>query len=90
MVIIFDICLNVLYLLFTFSEQPFFLQNNQKPVVRTAELAFHTLLFCTLVIELFGMAFLLFKLSGKPCLVRIINRFQSKKQGINTNHDTHI
>ncbi|CAF3812651.1 unnamed protein product [Rotaria sp. Silwood1] len=50
----------------TFSEQPFFLQNNQKPVVRIAELAFHTLLFCTLVIELFALTFLVLKLISKP------------------------
>ncbi|CAF1370855.1 unnamed protein product [Rotaria sordida] len=50
----------------TFSEQSFFLQNNQKPVVRIAELAFHTLLFCTLVIELFALTFLVLKLISKP------------------------
>ncbi|CAF3928677.1 unnamed protein product, partial [Rotaria sordida] len=50
----------------TFSEQSFFLQNNQKPVVRIAELAFHTLLFCTLIIELFALTFLVLKLISKP------------------------
>lgn len=50
----------------TLSEQPFYLQNNQQPIVRRAELAFHTLLFCTLIIELFGMGFLLFRLIILP------------------------
>ncbi|CAF1453698.1 unnamed protein product [Adineta ricciae] len=56
----------------TVNEQPFFLQNNQRPIVRIAELSFHTLLFCTLIIELFAMAFLLIKLIGTPLLRAIL------------------
>ncbi|UJR17883.1 hypothetical protein I4U23_004782 [Adineta vaga] len=63
----------------TMSEQPFFLQNNQKPIARIAELAFHTLLFCTLIIELFAMAFLLFKLICMP-LIRLILRCRHQKK----------
>ncbi|CAF1141116.1 unnamed protein product [Rotaria sordida] len=65
----------------TFSEQPFFVQNNQKSIVRLAELAFHTLLFCTLVIELFAIAFLLFKLISKPT-IHLVNlcKKRSKNQ----------
>ncbi|CAF3974682.1 unnamed protein product [Adineta steineri] len=62
----------------TISEQPFFLQNNQQPIVRISELAFHTLLFCTLIIELFAMAFLLFKLIVKP-LIHLFLRCRNKK-----------
>ncbi|CAF3735698.1 unnamed protein product [Adineta steineri] len=62
----------------TVSEQPFFLQNDQQPIIRTSELAFHTLLFCTLIIELFAMAFLLFKLIGKP-LIHLFLRCGNKK-----------
>jgi hypothetical protein len=62
--------------LIVFSEQPFFVQNNQKPIVRIAELSFHTLLVFTLIIELFAMAFLLFKLIAMP-LIRIFLRCRS-------------
>jgi hypothetical protein len=50
------------------SEQPFLLQNSQQPMVRTAELAFHTLLFCMLIIKLFGMGFLIFRLVVIPLI----------------------
>lgn len=53
-------------LTFEFPEQPFFLQNSQRPVVRFAQLVFHTLLFCTLVIEIFAMGYLFFKMIIQP------------------------
>jgi hypothetical protein len=56
------------------SEQPFYLQNIQQPIVRRAQLAFHTLLFCTLIIELFGMGFLIFRLIVMP-LIRVVRRY---------------
>ncbi|UJR29531.1 hypothetical protein I4U23_010748 [Adineta vaga] len=62
----------------TLSEQPFYLQNTQQPIVRRAELAFHTLLFCTLIIELFGMSFLLFRLVILP-LIRTLRQCYNKK-----------
>ncbi|CAF1303994.1 unnamed protein product [Adineta steineri] len=63
----------------TLSEQPFYLQNNQQPMVRRTELAFHTLLFCTLIIELFGMGFLIFRLIIKPLISVVVRRCHCKK-----------
>ena len=59
---------------FTLSEQPFYIQNIQEPIVRRAELAFHTLLFCTLIIELFGMGFLICRLAIMPLIHAAILR----------------
>jgi hypothetical protein len=46
----------------TLSEHPFFIKNMQQPIVRTAELIFHGLLFTSLCIELFAFSFLIVKL----------------------------
>jgi hypothetical protein len=50
------------------DERPFFIKNIQQPIVRTAELIFHDLLFTSLCIELFALAFLLIKLVIIPLL----------------------
>ncbi|CAF2998682.1 unnamed protein product [Rotaria sp. Silwood2] len=71
-------------LTFTFNEQPFFLQNNQYPIIRIAELAFHTLLFCTLVIELFAIAYLIIKLGCTPITHLFISYYHSRNQDIDT------
>jgi hypothetical protein len=49
-----------------FYEESYFLQNNQKPVVQVAALIFHTLLFISLIIEIFATIFLIFKLCCVP------------------------
>jgi len=46
-------------LTFRLSEQPFLLQNIQEPIVHRAEHAFHTLLFCILIIGLFTLGILI-------------------------------
>ncbi len=46
----------------TVDEYPFFIKNTQQPIVRTAELIFHGLLFTSLCIEIFAFAFLIVKL----------------------------
>jgi len=61
------------------SEQPFYLQNIQQPIVRRAQLAFHTLLFCTLIIELFGMGFLIFRLIVMP-IIRAVRRYWARQK----------
>ena len=60
------------YLNIEITELPFFVQNNQQPIIRKAELAFHTLLFTSLVIELFGFGFLVVKISIIPCFGPIL------------------
>jgi hypothetical protein len=51
-----------------FDEYPFFIKNIQQPIVRTAELIFHGLLFTSLCIELFAFGFLLTKLMIIPII----------------------
>jgi hypothetical protein len=51
-----------------FDEYPFFIKNIQQPIVRTAELIFHGLLFTSLCIELFAFGFLLTKLIIVPVI----------------------
>jgi hypothetical protein len=48
------------------AEESYFLQNNQKPIVRVTALVFHTLLFISLIIEIFAITFLIFKLCIFP------------------------
>jgi hypothetical protein len=74
------------FLTITLTEQPFFVQNNQQPIIRKAELAFHTLLFTSLVIELFGFAFLLVKMIGIPLLLPILRFFHSRISELNINY----
>ncbi|CAF1443955.1 unnamed protein product [Adineta ricciae] len=50
------------------DERPFYMKNIQQPIVRTAELTFHGLLFTSLCIELFAFAFLIIKLFIVPLL----------------------
>ena len=48
------------------DERPFYVKNNQEPIVRTAQMIFHALLFTSLCIELFAFVFLLTKLCFVP------------------------
>ena len=52
------------------SETPFWVYNQQTPISRSAEAAFKTLLYIIMLLEVFGLAFLLFKLM-KPLIVCI-------------------
>lgn len=49
-----------------FTEESYFLQNNQKPIIRASALTFHTLLFISLIIEIFTTIFLLYKVCFQP------------------------
>ncbi len=62
-----------------FSEQTTYLQNNQEPIIRQAELAFHSLLFCTLIIELFALTFLFSRLIIIPFVRTIIRLCRSNQ-----------
>ncbi|UJR13140.1 hypothetical protein I4U23_000164 [Adineta vaga] len=60
-----------------FDERPFYIKNIEQPIVRTAELIFHCLLFTSLCIELFAFAFLFVKLFIIPicrCLKHLWNK----------------
>ena len=52
--------------LVSLSETPFFIKNTQEPIARSGEILFHNVLFSTVCIELFALAFLLFKLALLP------------------------
>ena len=59
------------------DERPFFIKNIEQPIVRTAELIFHGLLFTSLCIELFAFSFLLIKLFLVP-LSRVLSSLCKK------------
>ena len=78
------------------DERPFYIKNIQRPIVRTAELIFHGLLFTSLCIELFAFSFLLMKLIIIP-LVQWIQRlwrkyynFYSNTQSVSTFIETSL
>ena len=56
-----------------FDENHFYLENNQSPVARRAEIHFHTILFVSIALEMFALTFLIFKLLFVP-LFRLIER----------------
>jgi hypothetical protein len=51
-----------------FTEESYFLQNNQKPIIRAAALSFHTLLFISLILEIFTTTFLIYKVCCQPLI----------------------
>ena len=63
-------------------EHPFYLLNTQQPIIRSAELAFHMLLFTSLIIELFGFVFLFVKLAILPIVVCILRHWRGRKRSM--------
>ncbi|CAF0999541.1 unnamed protein product [Adineta ricciae] len=55
-----------------FREEIYFVQNNQSPIIRRGALFFRTILFSFSLIEIFAMAFLLYKLWFHPIRRRIL------------------
>jgi hypothetical protein len=53
---------------FEIGDFPYFIFNEQKPVARTAEAAFHLLLFVTVLLDVFHVVFLIFVLC-KPLVI---------------------
>jgi hypothetical protein len=56
-----------------FLEESYFLQNNQKPMIRLTAMTFHTLLFISLIIQSFPSVFLLFKINDLSMITTIDN-----------------
>ncbi|CAF3978164.1 unnamed protein product [Adineta steineri] len=54
------------------TEEIYFVQNNQSPIIRRGALFFHTILFSFSLIEVFAMIFLLYKLWFHPIHRRIL------------------
>jgi hypothetical protein len=69
------------------KEEFYFLQNNQSPIVRLYELIFHTFLFIFLIIDIFAMGFVIYKLWCQPLLRRLVlarhNMLKHKLQSSN-------
>ena len=65
-----------------FSETQFYIKNVQEPIAKSGEILFHNILFSTVCIELFGLAYLLCKLVLFPAVhwifMKIMNRYSSK------------
>jgi hypothetical protein len=58
------------------SETPYYILNFQEPIARLPEIIFHNFLFTTMIIELFGLTFLLLKLVIIPILVMLIRKWK--------------
>jgi uncharacterized membrane protein len=58
----------------TISETPYYILNVQQPIARLPEIIFHNFLFTTMIIELFGLIFLIFKLIIVPLLISLIGK----------------
>ncbi|CAF1157957.1 unnamed protein product [Adineta steineri] len=67
----------------TIAENVYYVKNQQQPIARQSEVIFHNLLFTIVVLELFGLFFLVCKLLAVP-LVRILHarfhRFQMRNK----------
>ncbi|CAF0882448.1 unnamed protein product [Adineta steineri] len=76
----------------TIEEDVYYVKNVQQPIARQTEVIFHNLLFTIVVLELFGLLFLVCKLLIVPLVRRIherVHRYHAKNQ-VNTkeNDDT--
>ncbi|CAF1048842.1 unnamed protein product [Adineta steineri] len=66
-----------------FSETPFFIQNKQKPIARSSEIIFNTILFICVCLDLLSMIFLLNRLWFKPVVKFVICKLFSSNCWIN-------
>ncbi len=63
-----------------FSETQFYIKNVQEPIARSGEIIFHNILFSTVCIELFGLAFLIFKLALLPLIQWAVHKLEHRRQ----------
>jgi len=63
----------------TIGEDIFYISNLQQPIARQTEIIFHCLLFTIVVLEVFGLLFLLMKLLFIPVFRTILNHFRHKQ-----------
>jgi hypothetical protein len=75
---IFDGCQRYYYrsskIIVRLMESQFYIQNKQEPIARKYEIFFHNILFLGVILELFGIAFLINKLLLLPFTRLILNR----------------
>jgi hypothetical protein len=62
----------------TIDQNIFYISNLQQPIARQTEVIFHSLLFTIVVLEVFGLIFLLLKLLFIPVFRTILVRLQHK------------
>jgi hypothetical protein len=62
------------------SESQFYIQNKQEPIARKFEILFHNILFLGVILELFGLTFLISKLLLLPFTRLILNRCSKSHQ----------
>ena len=58
----------------TISETAFFVKNKQKPIARTAEIIFKTILFIRICIDLICMILLLLRMWFAPIIIYLIRK----------------
>jgi hypothetical protein len=74
----------------TISESIYYVKNTQEPIARQTEVIFHNLLFTIVVLELFGLLFLVCKLFLVPLarfLYERVHRYLQKKKEFNVIND---
>ncbi len=64
------------------SETPYYIKNRQFPIAKQTEIIFHDLLLTIVVLEIFGLIFLIFKLALLPLVQAIVKCFHKKKGSI--------
>jgi hypothetical protein len=62
----------------TIDQNIFYISNLQQPIARQTEVIFHSLLFTIVVLEVFGLIFLLVKLLFIPVFRKILDRLRHK------------
>ncbi|CAF1113401.1 unnamed protein product [Didymodactylos carnosus] len=67
------------------SETGYYILNEQQPIAKQTEIIFHNLLFTIVVLELFGLLFLLFKLLLLPLASFLITRCRPTRTEKNGN-----
>jgi len=77
------------------TEAAYYIYNLEKPIVKTTKAIFKNILFATMCLEMFGFAFLIFKLAIIPLVQLIISRIspkveesKEKKDGENDDDDS--
>jgi len=56
------------------TETPYYILNSQSPIARLPEIIFHDFLFTIMILELFGLMFLIFKLAIIPIIFVFIRK----------------
>jgi hypothetical protein len=64
------------------SETSYYIQNREFPIAKQTEIIFHDLLFTIVVLEIFGLIYLIFKLGIIPLAKMIVKHFHIKTDSV--------